>query len=62
MEVEMAEIAAVIASTHHPFYYKTSQLPVDERPPFADEWITKMTAFKETLTKANPDVSVMIGR
>ncbi|WP_035854730.1 extradiol ring-cleavage dioxygenase [Cryptosporangium arvum] len=57
----MAELVAVIASTHHPFYYKTSTLPEEERPPFAAEWIAKIQNFRETLTKARPDVLVMVG-
>jgi len=57
----MAELVAVIASTHHPFYYKTSTLPESERPPFAAEWIAKIRNFRETLTKARPDVLVMVG-
>src|SRR3954462_6160857 len=43
-EFVMAELAAVIASTHHPFYYRTSTLPPQERPPFAEEWIAKIAA------------------
>lgn len=57
----MAEVVAVIASTHHPFYYKASTSTGDERPPFADEWVAKIESFRETLTKANPDVLVMVG-
>ncbi len=57
----MAEIVAVIASTHHPFYYKASTAPEEEKPPFADEWVRKILAFRETLTRANPDVLVMVG-
>ena len=34
----MATVAAVIASTHHPFYLKASTATGAERPPFADEW------------------------
>ena len=37
----MAELAAVIASTHHPFYYKASTAPPDEAPPFAAEWVAR---------------------
>ena len=33
----MASIVAVIASTHHPFYYRASTSTGEERPPFADE-------------------------
>jgi protocatechuate 4,5-dioxygenase beta chain len=57
----MAEIVAVIASTHHPFYYRASTSTGDDRPPFADEWTAKITAFRETLTRADPDVLVMVG-
>jgi protocatechuate 4,5-dioxygenase, beta chain len=57
----MATIAAVIASTHHPFYLRASTATGDDRPPFADEWVAKITAFRETLTRAHPDVLVMVG-
>ena len=57
----MATVAAVIASTHHPFYYRASTAPPEERPPFADEWVAKISRFRETLTRANPDVLVMVG-
>ncbi|BAL89802.1 putative ring-cleavage dioxygenase [Actinoplanes missouriensis 431] len=57
----MASIVAVIASTHHPFYYRASTSTGDDRPPFADEWTRKILAFRETLTRAKPDVLVMVG-
>src|SRR6188768_3136405 len=57
----MAIVAAVIASTHHPFYYRASTSTGDERPPFADEWQAKIETFRETLTRAEPDVLVMVG-
>ncbi|GAA2674783.1 MULTISPECIES: extradiol ring-cleavage dioxygenase [Actinoplanes] len=57
----MASIVAVIASTHHPFYYRASTATGDDRPPFADEWTRKILAFRETLTRAKPDVLVMVG-
>src|ERR1700722_11097853 len=57
----MATIAAVIASTHHPFYYRASTSTGVARPPFADEWVAKITAFRKTLTRANPDVLVLVG-
>ena len=44
----MAEIAAVIASTHHPFYYRASTSTGADRPPFADEWVAKIERFRET--------------
>src|SRR3546814_19703485 len=57
----MATVCAVIASTHHPFYYRASTATGADRPPFADEWVSKIESFRETLTKANPDVLVMVG-
>ena len=57
----MATVAAVIASTHHPFYYRASTAAGADRPPFADEWVAKIEAFRETLTRARPDVLVMVG-
>ena len=57
----MATVAAVIASTHHPFYLKASTATGADRPPFADEWQAKIEAFRETLTRAEPDVLVMVG-
>jgi protocatechuate 4,5-dioxygenase beta chain len=57
----MAEVCAVIASTHHPFYYRASTSTGDERPPFADEWVAKIERFRETLTRAEPDLLVMVG-
>ncbi|HEX3924883.1 MAG TPA: extradiol ring-cleavage dioxygenase [Streptosporangiaceae bacterium] len=57
----MATVAAVIASTHHPFYYRASTAAGADRPPFADEWVAKIGAFRETLTRARPDVLVMVG-
>jgi protocatechuate 4,5-dioxygenase beta chain len=57
----MATVAAVIASTHHPFYYRAAASTGADRPPFADEWVAKIEAFRETLTRARPDVLVMVG-
>jgi protocatechuate 4,5-dioxygenase, beta chain len=57
----MAELVAVIASTHHPFYYRASTSRGADRPPFADEWVAKIERFRETLTAARPDVLVMVG-
>ncbi|MCO1594691.1 extradiol ring-cleavage dioxygenase [Micromonospora sp. RHAY321] len=57
----MATVVAVIASTHHPFYYRASTATGEDRPPFADEWASKILAFRETLTRARPDVLVMVG-
>lgn len=57
----MAELTAVLASTHHPFYYKATTSPVEERPPFAPQWQRKVEAYRETLTAADPDVLVMVG-
>ncbi|TDE94954.1 extradiol ring-cleavage dioxygenase [Occultella glacieicola] len=57
----MAQLTAVLASTHHPFYYKATTSPPEERPPFAAEWQRKVEAYRETLTAAAPDVLVMVG-
>src|SRR5690349_22913579 len=57
----MATVCAVIASTHHPFYLRASTATGADRPPFADEWVEKILRFRETLTRARPDVLVMVG-
>ncbi|MBI4944477.1 MAG: extradiol ring-cleavage dioxygenase [Actinobacteria bacterium] len=57
----MAEISAIIASTHHPFYYRASTSTGADRPPFADEWQAKIERFRETLTVADPDVLLLVG-
>lgn len=57
----MAELTAVLASTHHPFYYKATTSPPEERPPFAPQWQRKVEAYRDTLTAAAPDVLVMVG-
>lgn len=57
----MATVCAVIASTHHPFYLRASTATGSDRPPFADEWVEKILRFRETLTRARPDVLVMVG-
>src|ERR1700759_545675 len=57
----MAELVAILATTHHPFYYATSKPPPDQAPPFAAEWGRKVEAYRETLTRARPDVLVMVG-
>ena len=57
----MAELVATLASTHHPFYLKATTLPPELQAPFAPEWKRKIEAYRETLTKAKPDILVMIG-
>ena len=57
----MATLVAVLATTHHPFYYSTSLLPPESAPPFAAEWRRKVEAYRETLTRARPDLLVMVG-
>ncbi|MGD8193439.1 hypothetical protein ACEXQB_002965 [Herbiconiux sp. P18] len=58
----MAELTAVLATTHHPFYLKATELtPPEERMPQAAEWKRKVEAYRETLTAAKPDVLVMVG-
>jgi len=57
----MANVVAILASTHHPFFYKASTSPAESRLDFADEWVRKVEAYRETLTRANPDLLVMVG-
>lgn len=57
----MATLCAVIASTHHPFYYRATTATGSTRPDFADEWVRKVERFRATLTAARPDVLVMVG-
>ena len=57
----MANLVAVLATTHHPFFYRASTAPPESRPDFVDEWVRKVLAYRETLTRANPDVLVMVG-
>src|SRR6201989_2297544 len=61
MECRMANVAAVIASTHHPFYYRASTSAGPDQPPFADEWVAKIEAVRQTLTRDAPDFVVMVG-
>lgn len=57
----MAELSAVLATTHHPFYLKATTAPPENRMPQADEWKRKVEAYRETLTAAKPDILVMVG-
>jgi protocatechuate 4,5-dioxygenase beta chain len=57
----MAELSAVLATTHHPFYLKATTAPPEERMPQADEWKRKVEAYRETLTAAQPEILVMVG-
>jgi protocatechuate 4,5-dioxygenase beta chain len=58
----MATLSAVLATTHHPFFLKATELtPPEERIPQAAEWKRKVEAYRETLTAARPDVLVMVG-
>ena len=45
----MAQVVAVIASTHHPFYYRATTATGADRPPFADEWVAKMKVLLEAV-------------
>jgi protocatechuate 4,5-dioxygenase beta chain len=58
----MAALSAVLASTHHPFFFKATELtPPAERIPQAAEWKRKVELYRETLTAARPELLVMIG-
>jgi protocatechuate 4,5-dioxygenase, beta chain len=57
----MAKLCAVLATTHHPFYLKATTMPPEQQIPQAPEWKRKIEAYRETLTKAEPDILVMVG-
>lgn len=57
----MAELVATLASTHHPFYLRATTMPPEQQMPQAPEWKRKVEAYRETLSKAKPDILVMIG-
>jgi protocatechuate 4,5-dioxygenase, beta chain len=57
----MAQLSAVLATTHHPFYLKATTAPDGERMPQAAEWQRKVEAYRETLTAADPEILVMVG-
>ncbi|MEI4273850.1 extradiol ring-cleavage dioxygenase [Klenkia sp. LSe6-5] len=58
----MAVVGAVLATTHHPFFYRETVLtPAEKRRPEAAEWKRKVEAYRETLTASRPDVLVMVG-
>ncbi len=56
----MANLVAVPATTHYPFFYRASTAPPESKPDFADEWVRKVMAYRETLTIARPDVKEKI--
>ena len=58
----MATLSAVLATTHHPFFLKATELtPPEDRMPQAAEWKRKVESYRETLTAAKPDLLVMVG-
>ena len=58
----MAVLSAVLASTHHPFFFKATELtPPEKRIPQAGEWKRKVELYRETLTAAQPELLVMVG-
>ncbi|MEZ0163441.1 extradiol ring-cleavage dioxygenase [Kineococcus sp. LSe6-4] len=58
----MANVCAVLATTHHPFYYRETELtPPESRRPSSVVWKQKVESYRETLTAARPDVLVMVG-
>jgi protocatechuate 4,5-dioxygenase beta chain len=38
----MANLVAVLATTHHPFFYRASTAPPESRPDVANKWIRKV--------------------
>ncbi|MBX4863908.1 extradiol ring-cleavage dioxygenase [Rhizobium leguminosarum bv. viciae] len=57
----MAHLVAALASTHHPFYLAATTAPPGEQMPQAPLWKQKIETYRETLTKAEPDLLVMVG-
>lgn len=58
----MATVSAILATTHHPFFYKATELtPPEKQHPQAAQWKRKVEAYRQTLTAAEPDVLVMVG-
>lgn len=57
----MTKLVATLASTHHPFYLKATTAAPEDQMPQAAEWKRKIEAYRETLTRAEPDILVMIG-
>jgi len=58
----MAKLSAVLATTHHPFFYKATELtPIEQQSATDIEWKKKVLAYRETLTAAEPDLLVMVG-
>jgi protocatechuate 4,5-dioxygenase beta chain len=55
----VAKRAAISPTTHHLFFSQTSQLPATASP-FAAEWVPKVEAYRQTLTRARPAVLVTI--
>ena len=56
----MAKVVAVIASTHHPFYYRASTATGGDRPPFADPRLRRAVSLaldRQALTR-----SLQLGR
>jgi protocatechuate 4,5-dioxygenase, beta chain len=57
----LAKLVATLASTHHPFYLKATTAAPEDQMPQGAEWKRKIEAYRETLTRAEPDILVMIG-
>ena len=56
----MANLVAVLTTTHQPFFSGASTVPPESKPDFADECVRKVMAYRETLTIARPDVKEKI--
>jgi len=56
----VALLTAVLGTTHHPFYYALTNRPPEQSIPQAPEWKRKVEAYRETLTRAKPDLLVMV--
>jgi protocatechuate 4,5-dioxygenase beta chain len=58
----MARLTAVLATTRHPYFHRTTRVtPPEDRSPQAAAWEEKAREFRATLTAARPDVLVTVG-
>jgi protocatechuate 4,5-dioxygenase beta chain len=57
----MAEIVAIFGMTHHPFYFRLTGPPAEQRPPFVAEWLAKGDGLRQLLQEARPDALVVVG-
>jgi protocatechuate 4,5-dioxygenase beta chain len=57
----MAEIVSIFGMTHHPFFFRLTDMPTNERPPFVPAWLQKGDGLRRILEEARPDALVVVG-